>query len=173
MASVIKLKRSLTPGSVPGSLEAGELAINIPDKKLFSSNGSSVFNVSGDRYNLGSGAHDLGASIVLTVDNAGLSNDAITFIGGSGIDVTRNANGTISIAKDGDTVLGTDTSGNYVSTVAGGTEIKVSGSGSETAAVTVSLPGTITANTTGSAAKLGTARTIALTGDVVGSVSFD
>jgi len=39
MASVIKLKRSLTPGSVPGSLEAGELAINIPDKKLFSSNG--------------------------------------------------------------------------------------------------------------------------------------
>ena len=174
MASVIKLKRSLTPGSVPGSLEAGELAINIPDKKLFSSNGSSVFNVSGDQYNLASATHDLGANIILTVDNVALSNDAITFIGGSGIDVTRNANGTISISKDSsDTVLGTDTSGNYVATIAAGPDIDVSGSGSETAAVTVGLAATISANTTGSAAKLGTARTIALTGAVVGSVSFD
>lgn len=174
MASVIKLKRSLTPGSVPGSLEAGELAINIPDKKLFSSNGSSVFNVSGDQYNLTSATHDLGADIILTVDNVALSNDAITFIGGSGIDVTRNANGTISIATDGsDITLGTNTTGNYVETITGGTDINVSGSGSEGAAVTVTLPGTITANTTGNAAKLATARTIALTGDVVGSATFD
>jgi cytoskeletal protein CcmA (bactofilin family) len=174
MASIIKLKRSLTPGSIPGSLEAGELAINIPDKKLFSSNGSSVFNVSGDQYNLASASHDLGADIILTVDNVSLSNDAITLIGGSGIDITRNANGTISIAKDAaDTVLGTDTSGNYVATIAAGPDIDVSGSGTETAAVTVGLAATISANTTGSAAKLGTARTIALTGDVVGSVSFD
>ena len=40
-------------------------------------------------------------------------------------------------------------------------------------AVTLSLPATINANTTGTAAALTTARTIALTGDVTGSVSFD
>jgi cytoskeletal protein CcmA (bactofilin family) len=40
-------------------------------------------------------------------------------------------------------------------------------------AVTLSLPTTINANTTGTAAALTTPRTIALTGDVTGSVSFD
>jgi cytoskeletal protein CcmA (bactofilin family) len=40
-------------------------------------------------------------------------------------------------------------------------------------AVTLSLPATINANTTGTAAALTTARTIALTGDVTGTVSFD
>jgi cytoskeletal protein CcmA (bactofilin family) len=95
--------------------------------------------------------------------------------------------------------LGTDTSGNYVATAAAGTGIEVSGSGSETAAltitntgvtslagtadevtvsasagaVTLSLPATINANTTGTAAALTTARTIELTGDVTGTVSFD
>jgi len=99
MASVIKLKRSLTPGSVPGSLEAGELAINIPDKKLFSSNGSSVFNVSGDQYNLTSSAVDSGAAVTLTVDNEALSNDSIELLGGTGIAVTRNANSSITLSS--------------------------------------------------------------------------
>jgi len=45
MASVIKIKRSSTASQVPGSLAAGELAINLTDKKLFSSNGSVVFEV--------------------------------------------------------------------------------------------------------------------------------
>jgi hypothetical protein len=40
-------------------------------------------------------------------------------------------------------------------------------------AVTLSLPATINANTTGTAAALTTARTIELTGDVTGTVSFD
>jgi hypothetical protein len=99
MASIIKLKRSLTPGSVPGSLEAGELAINIPDKKLFSSNGSSVFNVSGDQYNLASSAVDSGAAVTLTVDNSALSNDSIELLGGTGITVTRNANSSVTFSS--------------------------------------------------------------------------
>lgn len=45
MASIIRVKRSTTPGSVPGSLQAGELAINLTDRKLFSSNGSAVFEI--------------------------------------------------------------------------------------------------------------------------------
>jgi len=208
MASVIKLKRSLTPGSVPGSLEAGELAINIPDKKLFSSNGSSVFNVSGDQYNLASSAVDSGAAVTLTVDNELLSNDSIELLGGTGITVTRNANSSITLASasvagsvdtaalqdgavtaakiaaaglstntlanfavttakldnasitsekiatdavtantiaDNAVTLGTHTTGNYVASIAGTTnEIEVTGSGSETAAVTVGLPDNVT-----------------------------
>lgn len=218
MASTIKLKRSLTPGAVPGSLAAGELAINIPDKKLFSSNGSSVFNVSGDQYNLTSGTSAQGkAQVTLSVDNQALSNDSIEFLGGTGITVTRNANASITFASTGSVsqadnlstarnislggdlsgsasfdgssdvtinatiqnnsvALGTDTTGNYVSTVAAGPGIDVAGSGSETAAVTVGLAATIAANTTGNAAtatQLATQRAIALGGDLSGTANFD
>ena len=96
-------------------------------------------------------------------------------------------------------ILGTDTTGNYVETMISGDGINLSGQGSESASVTVtntgvlslsgttnevevsastgnitvSLPTTINANTTGTAASLTTARTIALSGDVSGSASFD
>jgi len=51
----------------------------------------------------------------------------------------------ISTTYDNDVVLGTDTSGNYVATIAGTTnEIEVTGSGSETASVTIGLPNDVT-----------------------------
>ncbi len=80
--------------------------------------------------------------------------------------------GTKFIAADID--LGSLTVGNYVATIAGtASEIDVSGSGVEGAAVTLSLPATINANTTGSAATWTTARTISLSGDVTGSASIN
>jgi hypothetical protein len=45
MPSVIRIKRSTTPGSAPTSLAAGELAINIPDRLLFTSDGSTIFRI--------------------------------------------------------------------------------------------------------------------------------
>jgi hypothetical protein len=48
MASTIKIKRSSTPGSIPSGLSAGELAVNIPDKRLYSSDGATTFRV-GDK----------------------------------------------------------------------------------------------------------------------------
>ena len=70
--------------------------------------------------------------------------------------------------------LGSLTVGNYVATIAGtASEIDVSGSGVEGAAITLSLPATINANTTGSAASWTNSRTITLGGDLTGSVSFD
>jgi hypothetical protein len=219
MASIIKLKRSLTPGSVPSSLAAGELAINIPDKKLFSSNGSSVFNVSGDQYNLASGVSSQGhAQVTLSVDNDALSNDSIELIGGTGVSVTRNANGTITFASTGtvsqaDTLstartinlggdlsgsasfdgssditinatvaadsvaLGTDTTGNYAASVANtDNNIVVTGAAGEGTAFTVGLAGTISSDTTGNAATataLATARNIQISGDQAGTASFD
>lgn len=54
------------------------------------------------------------------------------------------SSGAVSIKNDGVT-LGTQTSGNYVATIAGtSNEIEVSGSGSETAAVTIGLPNDVT-----------------------------
>lgn len=148
MASVIKLKRSSTPGSTPGSLEAGELAINLVDKKLFSSNGTSVFSIAGDLYNLESSSVDSGAAVTLTVDNNSLSNDSIQLLGGSGVTVTRNANSSVTFATvpvNDSITLGTHTTGAYVATVTGtANEIEVTGSGSETAAVTIGLPNNVT-----------------------------
>lgn len=45
MASIIKLKRSSTPGAVPSSLAEGELAINTADQRLHGGNSSSVFTM--------------------------------------------------------------------------------------------------------------------------------
>ena len=96
-------------------------------------------------------------------------------------------------------VLGQDTTGSYVEIIDGGNGISISGSGSESASVTItntgvlsllgteneitvsasagditlSLPSTINANTTGSAASLTTSRTISLGGDLSGSASFN
>jgi hypothetical protein len=47
MASVIKIKRSTSPGSAPSSLAAGEIAVNIPDRKLFVGDGSSIYHIGG------------------------------------------------------------------------------------------------------------------------------
>ena len=81
-------------------------------------------------------------------------------VAGGGISSTYNdgAN-TLTIANTGVTSL-TGTAD----------EVTVSASAG---AVTLSLPATINANTTGTAASLTTARTIELTGDVTGTISFD
>lgn len=49
MASTIKIKRSNVAGKTPttSDISAGELAINIKDQKLYSSNGTAVFQISG------------------------------------------------------------------------------------------------------------------------------
>lgn len=105
MASVIKLKRSSTSGIVPsdGALQQGELAINLADKKLFSSSdGNDIITISGDQYNLitqantSHGSSGGAVDLQLTVDNQVLSNDVISLIGSDTIAITRNANGSIS-----------------------------------------------------------------------------
>ena len=73
--------------------------------------------------------------------------------------------------------LGTDTVGSYVEQISGtANEVEVSTNNTEGSNVTIGLPATINADTTGNAATttaLETARTIGLTGDVNGSMMFD
>ena len=114
------------------------------------------------------------ASTLLNARNIAISGDATgsaSFNGGANISIDVNVNG----VQPDSVELGADTTGAYVATVAGTTdEILVSGSGSESAGITLSLPGTINANTTGNAASSTvweSPRTLSITGDVSGSVS--
>ena len=54
MASTIKIKRSSVAGKVPltTDLTTGEIAINTKDKKLYSSNGTAVFEIGSQLNNL-------------------------------------------------------------------------------------------------------------------------
>jgi hypothetical protein len=104
--------------------------------------------------------------------------DPVITLGGDltgSVTLTDLASGTLTATIAADSVaLGTDTTGNYIATIAGtANEIDVTGSGSESAAVTLSLPATINANTTGSAATWTTGRTITLGGDLTGNVTVD
>ena len=138
MASVIKLKRSTTGGSAPsgGALQAGELAINLADRKLFSStNGSDIITISGDRYNIDTTAVTHtggGATIRLTKDGAAY--DDIDILGSSSVTVTRESNGAISLATTaGSTFAGDSGSASPSSgtvTIAGGSGITTSATGS-------------------------------------------
>lgn len=101
MASIIKLKRSSTASAVPGdsTLQAGELAINLADKKLFSarSNGETI-TISGDQYNLDTSAGNSSQGVVtLTVDNNALSNDTIVFVGDNGTVVSQTNSSHITV----------------------------------------------------------------------------
>jgi len=163
MASIIKLKRSTTASSVPssGTLAAGELAVNLADKKLFSSSdGSNIITISGDQYNVITAASTNGADIILTVDNDALSNDTISFVGDDTITVGRvSGNGQITITADNTLVKtidgdsGTATGSAHGMTIAGtANEIETAGSGST---ITIGLPDDVTIgndlNVTGSA----------------------
>ena len=135
MASVIKLKRNNSTGAVPsgGDLQAGELAINLADKKLFSStDGTDIINVSGDQYNMVTGGNSTVGQVVLTVDNTTLSNDSISFVGDNGT-VISQTNAT-HIAVDSTTYAvttsGNSTVGQIVLTPTGGGD-----SGADTLAI--------------------------------------
>ena len=66
MATKFRVKRSNVSGVTPttGDIDTAELAINIPDRKLFTSNGTAV-------YELGSNLTNLSVSANLTIGSAG------------------------------------------------------------------------------------------------------
>ena len=191
MASVIKIKRSSTGGSAPSSLEAGELAVNLFDRKLFVGNSTGVTAItaddattttkgvasfSSDNFAVSSGAVTIKDGGVVTAE---LANDAVTgdkiadnainsehytdgsidtaHIADKQVTTDKIADAAITAAKiaaggivantigNNSVALGTKTTGNYVATIAAtANETSVSGSGSETATVTVGLADNVT-----------------------------
>jgi hypothetical protein len=141
--------------------------IDLANGKVLKHNGTEI--LSSTEYT-GNAATSTKLSSAKTIALGGDLSGSVSFDGSASVSI----NATI---QPDSVALGTDTTGNYVATIAGtANQITVNGSGSENAAVTLSLPSTIDANTTGNAGtatKLATTRAIALTGDVTGTANFD
>ena len=102
MASIIKLKRSSTGSAVPAnsSLQAGELAINLADKKLYSANATGhTIQLSGDDFTVGTVADTDGATIKLTGTGNG-SNSTVVLTGANGIGITSDGSGAITVTAN-------------------------------------------------------------------------
>ena len=102
MASVIKLKRSSTASAVPAnsSLQAGELAINLADKKLYSANATGhTIQLSGDDFTIGTTANTDNGTIALTGTGNG-SNSSLTITGANGIGITSDGSGAITVTAN-------------------------------------------------------------------------
>jgi hypothetical protein len=117
-----------------GSANTADIVTFYNAEDLITNNTESGISVTWDSSNQNFDFNVNDPTIALTGDVTGSA--TMTNLGNVSIATTIAAN---SIA------LGTDTTGNYISTIAGtSNEIVVSGSGSETAAVTISLPDDVT-----------------------------
>ena len=141
------------------TINAGSGAIVLPNtaSPAQTSEGSVVWDSDNDLLTVGTGTSrktmvDLDSTQTLT--NKTLANP--TFTGASqDFTLTGDVTGSVTVSNYGDVsiattiaansvALGTDTTGNYIATITGTTDqITVTGSGSETAAVTLSLPQSI------------------------------
>jgi hypothetical protein len=102
MASIIKLKRSSTQSSIPGSLETGEIAVNLFDRRLYVGNGAGVTAVGGESFKLtvdeGTTSGD-GAYLKLLGETTPSTN-SVLLQAGEGIDITLQGNGSILFAGE-------------------------------------------------------------------------
>ena len=121
MASVIKLKRNTSAGQVPssGALQQGELAINLADKKLFSSSdGSDIIQISGDAYEVNTVANTTSGSVKLT-GTGNASNSQVNFVGANGIGITSNSTGVFVHANTVDVDFATSANASSANLVVG------------------------------------------------------
>lgn len=117
MASIIKIKRSSVQGKSPNTsvISSGELALNTRDGKLFSSDGSSVFEIGANLHSLSVGTG--GFSI---------ANGAITFPtsdGSAGQVLKTDGSGNLSFSDDAGGA--TDSLGYTNSTITGPTIVSL------------------------------------------------
>ena len=141
MASTIQIKRSSTAGAVPLStdLAAGELSINLFDRKLFVGNGTSLTGITSENYKLTTKSAGVGAylrtfSVPYSNSSTMVANN-VALIGDDAITVARQSNGSITFSLDNDfgqsfpTDSGTGAPSSHALTIAGGEGIDTSASG--------------------------------------------
>jgi len=101
MASVVKIKRSSVQGKAPttSDITAGEIALNTRDGKLFSSDGTAVFEVGANLHSLSVGTGGIsvgnGAFTLPTTDGVA---DQILVTDGNGVLQWRNQSGGSALA---------------------------------------------------------------------------
>ena len=130
MASTIRIKRSSVAGKSPNTsnLSTGELALNLADKKIYSSNGSAVFEVGSESFsnkktfnvtNSGAGAYSFTG--VGTGESSANSNPTLYLTRGESYTFSINASGHPFYIK---TVNGTGTGNQFANGVSGqGTQV--------------------------------------------------
>ena len=148
MASTIQIKRNTSEGQTPQSLAAGELAVNVFDRKLYvGNNASGVTGLVGEDFKIttqtgvnngigGSGQHAHIKLFSVPYGNTrGVVSNTIALVGDDAITVAKAANGAITFALDNDfgqsfpTDSGTGTPSSHALTIAGGEGIDTSASG--------------------------------------------
>lgn len=148
MASTIQIKRNTSSGQTPQSLAAGELAVNVFDRKLYvGNNASGVTGLVGEDFKIttqtgvdggigGSGQHAHIKLFSVPYGNTrGTVSNTIALVGDDAITVAKAANGAITFALDNDfgqsfpTDSGTGTPSSHALTIAGGEGIDTSASG--------------------------------------------
>lgn len=154
-------------------------------KVVLASQGSDIGGASGDLFNQGGVLkfHNGTASKTVAFTDSNITGSAASWTtartitlagdlsGSVSIDGSANVTLTATIGADAIT-LGTDTTGNYVATIAGtANQITVSGSGSETAAVTLSLPQDIASSSSPTFAGLTLSGDLALNGSDITTTS--
>lgn len=101
MASIIKIKRNSTQGQTPSSLEVGEIAVNLFDRKLFVGNTTGVTAIGGEDFRFTTSDPTAGAGAYLKLlGETVLSTNSVLLESGDGVSVTRQSNGTITFAVD-------------------------------------------------------------------------
>lgn len=151
MSSKIRIKTAQTTAAPSGILDRGELAFTYANNKLWvgNINGTSNAEIQIGGEVTASQADITTSSVKIPTGKAVFdyvaSKSPVITLGGDltgSVTLTGLASGTLNATIAANSVaLGTDTTGNYVATIAGTTnQVSVSGSGSETAAVTLSLP---------------------------------
>ena len=133
MASIIKIKRSETTGQIPSSLELGEIAVNLFDRKLYVGNTSGITKIGGEDFRLATQSNDSGAYLLLNGETPATSN-AVLLEAGTDLDITHQANG--SILFELEDAIASNTSGTAATASA------------LTSAVTVELTGDTTGTAT-------------------------
>jgi hypothetical protein len=94
MASIIKIKRSSTTGSVP-SLELGEIAVNLFDRKIYVGNGAGVTSMGGEDFRLTTKDSGSEGAYLKLIGDSVLSTNTVFLEASEGIDISRQSNGSI------------------------------------------------------------------------------
>jgi len=121
MASIVKIKRSSVQGKAPtiSDIQAGEIALNTRDGKLFSSDGTKVFEVGANVHSLqvGTGSISIGNNAYTLPTSDGTAGQVLKTDGngnvvfdnsgvGAGTFPFFKNNGTSTLVSDGITVTG-------------------------------------------------------------------